>query len=36
MIDIDGMYIGQLVYSELINMYFQYGLEYQNYLFPAV
>lgn len=36
MIEIDGMYMGKLVYSELVNLYFTYGFEYRDYLFSAV
>ncbi len=36
MIDIDGIYVGKLVYSQLVSLYFAYGLEYKSFLFAAV
>lgn len=36
MIEIDGVYVGKLVYGSLIDLYFNYGKDYRNYLFSAV
>jgi hypothetical protein len=36
LIEIDGVYVGKLVYGSLIDLYFNYGEDYRNYLFSAV